>query len=81
MRLFVLFEHGTAHGREEVGSGFYRFDGAEVFFGHDVVALFGHVDVHYVAKLLGSVFRDTDEADVAFYFNVFVGIEVFEHSF
>ena len=73
--VFVDFNDGAGHGREEVGSGLNAFDSAEFFTGFYFVVDFGHINVNDVAKLFCCEFRDTDESEVAFYACVFVRFE------
>ena len=71
--LFVLLEHGTADGRDEVAGGLDALYGSEFFAGDNVVALIGHVDIDDVAESVLGIVGDSDEADVAVDAHVFVG--------
>ena len=71
--LFVLLEHGTADGRDEVAGGLDALYSSEFFACDDVVTLIGHIDIDDVAESVLCVVSDSDEADVAVDAHVFVG--------
>ncbi len=69
---FVLLQHLTGYGQEEVGDGFHYFDGAEHFAGIQCFTFGRDVDKHNVAQLLLCIIGDTYIGYIAFQANPFV---------